>query len=126
MIQTGFLVSRRTQVQYGACIVHFVYRAITVFGAPFQESSTIHNTIALGFTGYRSTDLLRIYGNGLSLYVLPQLVRRRIYSIQTPYIFGLFPFRSPLLRESHSFYFPLATEMFHFARFPPYTYVFSV
>ena len=31
--------------------------------------------------------------------------------------FGLFPFRSPLLRESHSLSFPLDTEMFHFSRF---------
>ena len=31
--------------------------------------------------------------------------------------FGLFRFRSPLLTESHSFSFPLATEMFHFARY---------
>ena len=28
--------------------------------------------------------------------------------------FGLFPFRSPLLRESHSLSFPPGTEMFHF------------
>ena len=28
--------------------------------------------------------------------------------------FGLFPFRSPLLRESHMFSFPPGTEMFHF------------
>lgn len=31
--------------------------------------------------------------------------------------FGLFRFRSPLLTESHSFSFPLLTEMFHFSRF---------
>ena len=30
--------------------------------------------------------------------------------------FRLFPFRSPLLRESHSLSFPLLTEMFHFSR----------
>ena len=29
---------------------------------------------------------------------------------------GLFPFRSPLLRESRLISFPLATEMFHFTR----------
>ena len=29
--------------------------------------------------------------------------------------FGLFPFRSPLLRESHSLSFPPLTEMFHFS-----------
>lgn len=31
--------------------------------------------------------------------------------------FGLFPFRSPLLRESHSLSFPPLTEMFHFSGF---------
>lgn len=33
--------------------------------------------------------------------------------------FGLFPFRSPLLRESLLFSFPRGTEMFHFPRFAP-------
>lgn len=33
--------------------------------------------------------------------------------------FGLFPFRSPLLRESSFLSFPPATEMFHFAGLPP-------
>ena len=31
--------------------------------------------------------------------------------------FALFPFRSPLLRESRLISFPLVTEMFHFTRF---------
>ena len=34
--------------------------------------------------------------------------------------FALFPVRSPLLRESRLISFPLATEMFHFARFAPF------
>jgi hypothetical protein len=33
--------------------------------------------------------------------------------------FGLFPFRSPLLRESLLLSFPQGTEMFQFPRFPP-------
>ncbi len=33
--------------------------------------------------------------------------------------FGLFPFRSPLLRESQLLSFPRVTEMFQFTRFPP-------
>ena len=33
--------------------------------------------------------------------------------------FGLFPFRSPLLRESRFLSFPRATKMFQFARLPP-------
>ncbi len=41
---------------------------------------------------------------------LPAITRTR---------FGLFPFRSPLLRESRLLYFPVGTEMFHFPTFPP-------
>jgi hypothetical protein len=37
----------------------------------------------------------------------------------TPDRFGLFPFRSPLLRESQLLSFPRVTEMFQFTRFPP-------
>ena len=37
----------------------------------------------------------------------------------THHRFGLFPFRSPLLRESSFLSFPPATEMFHFAGLPP-------
>ena len=36
----------------------------------------------------------------------------------TPVRFRLFPFRSPLLRESLLLSFPRVTEMFHFTRFP--------
>lgn len=39
--------------------------------------------------------------------------------------FVLFPFRSPLLRESLSFSFPLVTEMFHFTRFAFWGYVLA-
>ena len=38
--------------------------------------------------------------------------------------FGLFPLRSPLLRESHLISFRRATEMFQFTRCPPVGYVF--
>jgi hypothetical protein len=33
--------------------------------------------------------------------------------------FGLYPFRSPLLRVSRLISFPLGTEMFHFPKFAP-------
>ena len=42
-----------------------------------------------------------------------------------PHQFGLFPFRSPLLRKSLLFSFPPATEMFQLAGFALSTYVFS-
>ena len=38
--------------------------------------------------------------------------------------FGLFPFRSPLLRESRLLSLPVGTEMFHFPTFPPTPYEF--
>jgi hypothetical protein len=38
---------------------------------------------------------------------------------------GLFPFRSPLLRESRLISIPPVTEMFQFTGFAPNTYVFS-
>ena len=40
--------------------------------------------------------------------------------------FGLFPFRSPLLRKSRLISLPRPTWMFQFRRFPPHTYGFSV
>lgn len=47
-----------------------------------------------------------------------RLAARRLYcSPTTPFSrFRLFPFRSPLLRESLLLSFPLATKMFQFAR----------
>ena len=39
---------------------------------------------------------------------------------------GLFPFRSPLLRESRLISFPPVTEMFQFTGFASHTYEFSV
>ena len=43
---------------------------------------------------------------------------------QYEYWFGLFPFRSPLLRESLLLSFPAGTEMFHFSAFASGPYVF--
>ena len=42
-----------------------------------------------------------------------------------PQRFGLFPFRSPLLRESRLISFPRPTKMFQFGRCPPLAYGFS-
>ena len=39
--------------------------------------------------------------------------------------FGLFPVRSPLLRESRLFSFPRGTEMVHFPRFAPHPLFYS-
>ena len=40
--------------------------------------------------------------------------------------FGLFPFRSPLLRKSHLLSIPRVTEMFQFTPFAAHDYVFIV
>ena len=76
------------------CKLIFTYRAITFYGVSFQKLQLINLT-----------------------FKLPLL--KDVISLQPPYKygFGLFPLRSPLLRESLLFSFPLATEMFHFARF---------
>ena len=49
----------------------------------------------------------------------------RAYAI-TYIQFRLFPFRSPLLRESNSLSFPQGTEMVHFPWFASYHYVFMI
>ena len=50
--------------------------------------------------------------------VSPTTPARQRRRPMTPHWFGLFPFRSPLLRESLLFSIPRGTEMFQFPRFP--------
>lgn len=77
----------------------FNYRAVTVFGGPFQVASS---TVILGNS------------NGVS------------YNPKTHASwFGLIPFRSPLLRKSHLLSLPSGTEMFQFPELPSVTYEFS-
>jgi hypothetical protein len=82
-----------------------VYRALTCCGATFQIASTryqICNSV---------TDLvLRPSG--------PTTPNWQRHQACTPVRFGLFPFRSPLLRESQLLSIPRGTEMFQFPRFP--------
>ena len=68
----------------------FEYTTFTLFGRPFQAHSSIFS--------------LKLYGSRN-----PVMQARR---------FRLFPFRSPLLRESHSIYFPPGTKMFQFPGLP--------
>ena len=86
-------------------LIAFAYGAITVYGAAFQTASTSNQL-------------------GNSLEDLPNLLvgpttplqhRRQAVPLQR---FRLFPFRSPLLRESRLFSLPRGTEMFQFPRFP--------
>ena len=62
-----------------------------------------------------------VYGN-ITLYVhTSQCVPLKHIELN-----GLFPVRSPLLRESQLISFPKGTEMFHFPSFALHTYVFSM
>ena len=81
LFPTGFLMSRGTQ-DTAMLKKHSKYRAITVFGLPFQ-------VILLYFF---------IQQRSPTTPILPK-----------QYWFGLFPVRSPLLRESLLFSFPPGT-----------------
>jgi hypothetical protein len=52
------------------------------------------------------------------LLLTPTTPNRQRHQALTPARFGLFPFRSPLLRESLLLSSPRGTEMFQFPRFP--------
>ena len=85
-IQTGFLVSRLTQ-DTAVYLSLYVYGIITLFDQIFQ--------------------------------FVPLLTKIKCRSPTTPELpqqprFGLFPFRSPLLRESIFLSFPAGTKMFQF------------
>ncbi len=85
--------------------MRFVYRALTCWGLPFQNSSTTHQI-----------------GNSVKGLVplpsVPTTPKWQGHQALTPLRFGLFPFRSPLLRESLLLFFPVGTEMFQFPTFP--------
>ncbi len=70
----------------------FAYRTVTFFGETFQT--------------------LQLSG-GLVTLLLPALQPLKWLDLR----FGLFPFRSPLLRESRLISFPAGTEMFQFPAF---------
>ena len=85
--------------------MRFVYGALTRCGVPFQNTSTTHqlcNSVEA---------LVRLPSN-------PTTPDWQRHQALTPIRFGLFPFRSPLLRESLLLSIPRGTEMFQFPRFP--------
>ena len=81
-----FLGSRSTQ-DTSYKYLHFVYRTITFYGQTFQT------VLLWKYLRYRGP-------------TTPRCIASR---------FGLFPFRSPLLRESRLISFPPGTEMFQFS-----------
>jgi hypothetical protein len=90
----------------------FVYGTIALCGATFQSLRLTHNFVTSRPAGRRI----------MSSPTTPD--RQRLPPI-TSIEFGLFPVRSPLLRESRFLSFPRATKMFQFARLPLRAYGFS-
>jgi hypothetical protein len=84
----------------------FVYGGITLYADDFQTSLTI-NAISYFLPGQQ-----------LRLDSPATPITQRLLAL-TRDRFGLFPFRSPLLRESRLLSLPVGTEMFHFPTFPP-------
>ena len=87
-------------------LIAFVYGAVTLCGAAFQTASP-SNQLCNSLKGLPSLP------KGPTT---PLQHRRQAVPLQR---FRLFPFRSPLLRESRLFSLPRGTEMFQFPRFPP-------
>ena len=83
----------------------FAYGAVTLYGAPFQSASASHRLC-------NSLEPLPQFRVGPTT---PSQHRRQAVPLRR---FGLFPFRSPLLRESQLLSFPQGTEMFQFPWFP--------
>src|SRR6202161_2781395 len=84
----------------------FVYGGIPLYADDFQTSLTI-NAISYFLPGQQ-----------LRLDSPATPITQRLLAL-TRDRFGLFPFRSPLLRESRLLSLPVGTEMFHFPTFPP-------
>ena len=76
----------------------FAYRSFTFYGSSFQYDSARFSSFPPGPT---TPDPPKQFG------------------------FGLFPFRSPLLRKSRLLSLPSGTEMFHFPEFASAFYVFK-
>jgi hypothetical protein len=99
-------VPGRTQVlvQRGCC--GFAYGTIALCGATFQSLPLPRNFVTLRPAGRR-------------IKTSPTTpLRQRLPPITSQW-FGLFPFRSPLLRESRFLSFPPGTKMFQFPGLPP-------
>ena len=104
LLQTEFHVLRPTQVPCSDRVMPFAYGALTLFGWLSQYHSTKHN---LGNcpSDQQLTPACTYY----------PVIRNACWLARI--LFRLFPFRSPLLRESLRFLLSPATEMFHFAGF---------
>ena len=84
----------------------FAYRTVTCCGVAFHPLRLTH-----GFVTSRPA--------GRRIKSGPPTPRRQRLPSITSSGFGLFPFRSPLLRESRFLSFPPVTKMFQFTGLPP-------
>jgi hypothetical protein len=85
----------------------YAYGGITLSAGPFQNPSTSATTTSVSPCRSGSSD-----------QAAPQPRPRNACRLYHANRFSLFPFRSPLLRESLLFSLPAGTEMFHFPAFP--------
>ena len=85
--------------------MRLTYGAITLYGGTFQNPST-------------TQQLCNSVESLVTLLSGPTTPYRQRHQALTPARFRLFPFRSPLLRESLLLSFPQGTEMFQFPWFP--------
>lgn len=120
-------MSRRTQAIHHMCSDVFAYRAFTFYGAPSQKLPLTSNA---SYPASQVTDM-----NAYNTYTATACTFRhaatspkrsvgRLHSIGLDWSHFVRHYFGNVLRRA-LFSFPLATEMFHFARFPRYRYVFT-
>ncbi len=90
--------------------IAFRYGALTLSGRPFHAVPVVD---------------VRPCGGLQSTLICPATLPAQRLQAITRRKFGLFPVRSPLLRESLLFSLPRGTEMFQFPRCPSYSYGFT-
>jgi hypothetical protein len=110
-LPTGFLGPHGTRGLHPRRTSHVGYRALTVYGRPFQ---------ILHLCGVLLTPRGRCIAPQCTPTTPP---RQRIHACPAQR-FGLLPFRSSLLRESRVLSLPPGTEIFHFPGLasPPYAF----
>ena len=110
-LPTGFPGPRGTRDTNAGSRHHFSYRALTVSGGPFQVLRLCRL-------------LLTPRARCIALPLAPTTPAvQRIHALPDPW-FGLLPFRSSLLRESHLLSLPPGTEIFHFPGLASTPYAF--
>ena len=108
MVPAGSDRVSRARPYSGTCqarLCVFVYGTITLYGVNFHSLRLTHNFVTRRPAGRR-------------IKTGPTTPKQQRLPSITLSGFGLFPFRSPLLRESRFLSFPLGTKMFQFPSLP--------